>query len=326
MMPTTSTAQESPVTESNDPGPDPTLAFVKRVSDAMAHGRDLDATLETMLSATIQALGAGRGVVTVFDRDRGSQPGPAAVEVAVSDPSADIDDAGPAVTADFPLLVSSGGVERELGSVRFSWAERAYVDAPPDLAGAAADLLAAAIDRQQLAALATERSDWYERLAQTDALTGIANARTFARILELELARAARQESDVSIAIFDIDGLDDLNQSAGRKAGDDALRNVASVVAESVRLVDTVARYGGDEFVVVAPGAAGVTVAQRVLDGVAALAPIGGRKISVSAGVARFPTDATTADGLLVAAERALAAARDGGGAGLVAAEEGDGS
>lgn len=178
-----------------------------------------------------------------------------------------------------------------------------------------------AIDRFQLASLATERSEWYERLAHTDALTGIANARTFARILELELARAARQGSEVSVAIFDVDGLADLNETAGREAGDDVLRSVASVLAASVRLVDTVARYGGDEFVVVAPGAAGITVAQRVREGIAALSPVGGKAISVSTGVARFPADATTADGLLVAAERALAEARDAGGAGLVATE-----
>lgn len=309
------------MTQPSDPSADPTLAFLMRASDVMAHGESLDATVEEILAAAVHALGAGRGVATILDRDHSTDDPGARVEFAVADPDVDTDDAGPAISTDFPLLVSSGGVERELGVVRFSWAERAFLDAPPELAGAAADLLAVAVDRFQLASLATERSEWYERLAHTDALTGIANARTFARILELELARAARQGSEVSVAIFDIDGLAEMNESVGREAGDDVLRSVASVLTESVRLVDTVARYGGDEFVVVAPGAAGVSVARRVREGVADLAPIGGRSISVSAGVARFPADATTADGLLVAAGRALAEARDSGAAGLVATE-----
>jgi len=309
------------VTEHSDLSVDPTLAFLMRVSDAIAHGESIDATLEAILTAAVDALGAGRAGVTIIDRDPASDDAASTIDIVVGNPDVDIDDAGPAVSTEFPLLVSSGGVERELGVVTFSWAERAFLGAPPELAGAAADLLAIAVDRFQLASLAAERSEWYERLAHTDALTGIANARTFARILELELVRAARQGSEVSVAIFDIDGLAELNESAGRDAGDDVLRSVASVLAESVRLVDTVARYGGDEFVVVAPGAAGVTVAHRVLDGVAALAPIGGRSISVSGGVARFPADATTADGLLVVAERALAEARGTGVAGLVATE-----
>src|SRR4029078_12822439 len=94
--------------------------------------------------------------------------------------------------------------------------------------------------------------------------------------------------------------------TAGRLAqepGDDGLRSVASVLAESVRLVDTVARYGGDEFVVIAPGSAGATVATRVVDGVIALAPIGDAAVSVSAGVARFPADGASAEELLAAAE-----------------------
>ena len=182
-----------------------------------------------------------------------------------------------------------------------------------ELATAISDLAAVAIDRARLASMILERSEWFERMAHTDPLTGLANQRTFARILELELARAARQGSEISIAIFDVDGLTDINTRLGHGGGDDVLRAVASVLAESVRLVDTVARHGGDEFVVIAPGSAGATVARRVLDGVAALPVIGDAPISVSAGVSRFPIDGATADELLSAAQTALAEARSQG-------------
>jgi diguanylate cyclase (GGDEF)-like protein len=310
------------VTETTAEPAGDTLAFLMRAGDAMAHEADLDSAIETILVGALGPLGAGRGVVTIRDRDRVGEGGPP-IEIVVTDQAAGPDDAGPAITTDLPLLVTNDGVERELGSVRFSWAERAFADAPPELAGATADLLAVTIDRFQLAALVAEHGEWHERMAQTDALTGIANARTFARILELELARAGRQGSEVSVAIFDVDGLSEINEGAGRNVGDDVLRAVAAVLADSVRLVDTVARYGGDEFIVVAPGAAGVTVAQRVIAGVGGLDSIGGRSIGVSAGVARFPTDATTADGLLVAAERALAEARAGNG--IAGASDGSG-
>jgi diguanylate cyclase (GGDEF)-like protein len=158
-----------------------------------------------------------------------------------------------------------------------------------------------------------ERSEWFERMAHTDPLTGLANQRTFARILELELARAARQGSELSIAMFDVDGLTEINSRLGHEAGDDVLRAVASVLAESVRLVDTVARHGGDEFVLIAPGAAGATVARRVLNGVAALGDDADSGISVSAGIASFPADGVGADELLAAAHAALAAARAAG-------------
>ena len=108
-------------------------------------------------------------------------------------------------------------------------------------------------------------------MAHTDPLTGLANERTVGRILELELARAGRQGSEVSLAMFDVDDFQATNRDSGNEAGDDVLRRVAAVLAESVRLVDTVGRIGGDEFVLVAPGSAGMTVARRVLDGIAAL-------------------------------------------------------
>ncbi len=72
-------------------------------------------------------------------------------------------------------------------------------------------------------------------MAHTDPLTGLANERTVGRILELEIARAGRQGGEVSFAIFDVDDFQATNRESGNDAGDDVLRQVASVLAESVR-------------------------------------------------------------------------------------------
>ncbi len=103
------------------------------------------------------------------------------------------------------------------------------------------------------------------------------------------------------------------------------LRSVASVLAESVRLVDTVARQGGDEFVLIAPGAAGQAVARRVLEGVGSLPTVGDSRVTVSAGMARFPADGASADELLEAAQSALEEAREKG-EGQISSARGEGA
>jgi diguanylate cyclase (GGDEF)-like protein len=238
----------------------------------------------------------------------------AAGRSATFDREASMPDGSTFTGAYLPLLVSTSGVEASLGALGLAWAAPHLLDdAARETLSALASLAALAVDRDRLASTAAERSDWFERLAHTDPLTGLANERTVGRILELELARAGRQGGEVSLAMFDVDDFRATNTEGGHEAGDDVLRRVAAVLAESVRLVDTVGRIGGDEFVLVAPGSAGMTVAHRVLEGITALPAVAGRSISVSAGVARFPSDGADAEALIAGAKAALARARDTG-------------
>jgi diguanylate cyclase (GGDEF)-like protein len=235
-----------------------------------------------------------------------------AERTAAFDRAADHDPA--ALHADLPLVVAVDGVERAVGVLTVVY-PAAQGLGPDDRAalGTVADLLAIAVDRARLSSMALERSEWLERLANVDPLTGVANARMLGRVLELEVARASRQGGEVSVAVFDIDGFAELNDRSGRPAGDDALRHVAEVLGGSIRLVDTVARTGADEFVVVAPGSAGPVVARRVVEAVTAIAGASERGLSVSAGLAEFPRDGTSADELLAVARPALNEARAGG-------------
>jgi diguanylate cyclase (GGDEF)-like protein len=212
----------------------------------------------------------------------------------------------------WPIVVASSGVEEPIGALAIH-EDQSASGGSPDIANgvqAIADLIAITVDRTRLATEGAERADWIERVGNSDALTGLANARTLARVIELEIARAARQASELCVAIFDVDGLAGINDQAGRGVGDDVLREVAAVAAESVRFVDTMARWGADEFMLVAPGATGTTVVKRIVESVATRPPIGGQRVTVSAGLARFPGDGTTGEALIEAATAALGAAK----------------
>jgi diguanylate cyclase (GGDEF)-like protein len=89
---------------------------------------------------------------------------------------------------------------------------------------------------------------------------------------------------------------------------------VAQILAESVRLMDTIARFSNEQFILVAPGPGGLVVAERLVRSIAALPPVDGRSISVSAGIASFPNDGRTPEELLAVAEKAMSAARKAGG------------
>jgi diguanylate cyclase (GGDEF)-like protein len=228
-------------------------------------------------------------------------------------------DSGALVTL-LPLITGHDGIDRIVGMLVLERAGLALEDHARTTLYAIADLAAAAVDRVQVRSLAVERADWFERIASSDPLTGLANRHVLVRVLEHELSRAGRQASEVSLAVFDVDAFRAVNDASGRDVGDRILQEVAAAIAGSVRMVDTVARLGGDEFVVVAPGAGGLIVARRVMNAIGRLSEVLGRTVSVSAGVARFPIHGATADELLEAAVEANEAAKATGAGGLMEA------
>lgn len=112
-----------------------------------------------------------------------------------------------------------------------------------------------------------ELFDRVTELAITDGLTGIFNHLHIVTKLEGEVARSRRYGSNLSVILFDIDNFKDINDHFGHLAGDQVLIRVAQLIKNSVRNIDAVGRYGGEEFLAVLPetdGEAALTMAERV--------------------------------------------------------------
>jgi|GEM_PF-1614738 len=95
--------------------------------------------------------------------------------------------------------------------------------------------------------------DNYMRLSTTDSLTGIPNRHRIIETLKKELVRAKRYFLDLSLVLFDIDNFKTINDFYGYQVGDVILRDLARVTAETMRSIDEVGRYGGEEFLVILP-------------------------------------------------------------------------
>src|ERR1044072_3580545 len=158
-------------------------------------------------------------------------------------------------------------------------------------------------------ALAHERT---RESALTDQLTGLPNARALHLMLEHRLAECRRYEGEVvSVLSIDVDNFKEFNEQFGHGVGDRLLASVSAVVKNQLRQMDMLARFAGDEFLAVMPGASvqvAAMVAERVRNAVEAQVfnVKTGRNVQVrvSAGTGSYPADGETADELLQAATR----------------------
>ncbi len=203
----------------------------------------------------------------------------------------------------FPLM-SRGRVVGVLN------AESQHVDAFSEADGA----LMSAVGSQLASCLeVAQLHDTLKREASHDPLTRLNNRRHFLERIQQEIARASQGGETFSIVFLDVDELKRINDTYGHLAGDALLREVSNALMDAVRGEDVVARYGGDEFVVLLPAtpvAAAASVAQRIAEGIARHRFMAGRELlqipGVSLGLANFPQDGATAEDLLASADATL--------------------
>ena len=305
------------------------LLLLQQVFTTMNSTMDVDDILAMVLRGIYEALGAAR--VVLFDVNVGSarrylEAGPGTQQVLSSTrPDAFVATAtlramvsglqdfamGIAEDGESPLEDASGAycvlplVSR--GTVR----GLLYVDSSDvELSEIQLQLL---FDFGAQAAMALENARLYhetqrllaetQALASTDALTGLLNRRALMEHLERELWNAERYRSPLTLAFFDLDDLKRINDEGGHAAGDDALRRFASALKGAARKGDIVARYAGDEFVLVVTQAdhkAAEIAVQRVFDHVHT------EDLRCSAGLAIYPLDGVEPQALIDAADRAL--------------------
>ncbi len=212
------------------------------------------------------------------------------------------------------LAVPLHSVERLVGLLFFGCRER---DAfPPDAIDRAEEFANRIVFPIQRAMLEEE----LRRLAFTDVQTNLFNHRHFQTLLDEEIRRAQRYGRSLALIFLDLDDFKAYNDTYGHPAGDALLSEISAVIRANLRTVDMAARYGGEEFVAILPETTSeqaLVLADRLRLAVSDLevSPTGTprQRVTISAGVAAFPSDAKTKSDLIEAADRAAYEAKRSG-------------
>ena len=164
-----------------------------------------------------------------------------------------------------------------------------------------------------------------ERLSITDALTGLYNRRHLMGTLANEVQRSRRLRRTFSVLMADVDHFKRYNDTNGHLGGDAALVKVAEILRKATRGVDSVARYGGEEFLVMlleAPLTTAAIVGERIRARVAS-EPFEGGEVTVSIGIAEYPSHGDTPEELIASADAAMYKAKSQGRDRVIAASGG---
>lgn len=213
-----------------------------------------------------------------------------------------------ALAAQRLLLEATRESEREL--------EQRIVERTAELNSVNERLRAEAAERESLMTQLQEQEQHLRFMAQHDALTGLPNRLSMQQRLALAMELAKRNRKKLAVMLVDLDDFKIINDTRGHPAGDQALVQLAARLRTSVRGSDTVARYGGDEFVLLAGeldrGEDAGMIAEKVADMIQVpLAIEGGpARVSCSIGISVYPDDAETAEALIALADKAMYASK----------------
>ncbi|MGH3442883.1 MAG: diguanylate cyclase [Nitriliruptorales bacterium] len=315
-----------------------------RIGQTLGSSLDLRRTLESVVDASAEALSAERAALYMLDEARsvivvevgqGLSDDELTAEIPVGDgfvgwicqvgagvrlpADADVIDREPApgephatAMVAAPLFRPGAGAVIGILALFDRTDDRVFTDRDHRTLRSFAVQASVAIDNVHLHEAAQQAS-------VTDELTGLWNHRYFRQRVQEEVERANRFGHELGLALLDIDHFKDVNDRFGHPAGDDVLVEVSRRITAQLREVDTVARYGGEEIVLVLPetdldGAR--RSAERVREVVSG-SPIHADghdlTVTVSLGVAVFPRHARSLEDLVRQADRALYAAKEGG-------------
>jgi diguanylate cyclase (GGDEF)-like protein len=175
-------------------------------------------------------------------------------------------------------------------------------------------------DRKQAQDALLESEALLRELSVRDHLTGLFNRRYLEETLERELLRALRQQISLGVIMLDVDDFKQINDTYGHFAGDTVLRKLGKLLRKHIRGEDVASRYGGDEFILVLPGASLEVTRERarlICEAAKAFQlDVDGKNIdsiTFSLGIAAFPQDSSNMAGLLKAADAALYLAKNAG-------------
>ncbi len=316
------------------------LATLNKIAEAVSHPLGLNKVLRTALDSVLETMSFTGGSIWLVDSESSE------LRLVASKGARDMLTAGAAISKTIETGEATStayGGKTRAGRSKKAPAQnddegKSIVSVPLKskgetlgVLGVIGDMSAFSLDDMRLLetvgdqiAVAVENAQLLDRLNElsiTDELTGLFNRRHFYKVLESEMNRTRRYGRCISLAMIDLDWFKKYNDKFGHASGDIVLADFAKALKEGLRRTDTAFRYGGDEFIVILP-ATNAERAKEVIERIskkwlkrlAAKLPLADIMLGFSAGIAQFPENAETVDGLVFLSDTALYYAKRGGG------------